>query len=353
MVDSSDARDESLHWVAEADRYDGQLAPFAGLVLERASVARDETVLDVGCGCGAMTIDSAGQCAAAVGVDVSAGVLAVARRRAVDARVANVEFVEADAQRHRFERGGFDAVISRFGLMFFDDPTVAFGSLRLSLREGGRLVFVCWQGLEANEWLLVPGLAAAAHVALPTGVGARGPGMFSLADRDTLAQLLTVAGFGEIEIDPVAPSITLGGGGDLEETVEFLLGTGIARALFEGATPDSRLAATGDRRGDGCAPRVLRTGSRGRARHGRLARQCDFRALTVEGGPGLVAADQVGGPGEPEVLECGGGEAGTEPSLQTITIRRSWLVTSGRWCSHSGSSRHSSTFRATTHDRPG
>ena len=192
-----------------------------------------------------MTIKAARVCAAAVGVDVSAAVLAVARQRATDAHVANVEFVEADAQRHRFGSGQFDAVISRFGLMFFDDPPVAFTNLHRSLRDEGRLVSVCWQGLEANPWLLVPGLAAAAHVPLPSAVGAAGPGMFSLADNDRLAGLLTDAGFGEIEIDPVAPEITLGGGGDIDETVAFLLGTGIAWALFDGAAPAARRRAIG------------------------------------------------------------------------------------------------------------
>ena len=245
MADSTDTRDESQHWATEADRYDGQLAPFAELVFERASLAAGETALDVGCGCGAMTIESARVCAAAVGVDVSAAVLAVARQRATDAQVANVEFVEADAQRHRFGSGQFDAVISRFGLMFFDDPPVAFTNLRRSLRDEGRLVSVCWQGLEANPWLLVPGLAAAAHVPLPSAVGAAGPGMFSLADNDLLAGVLTDAGFGEIEIDPVAPEITLGGGGDIDETVAFLLGTGNAWALFDGAAPAARRRAIG------------------------------------------------------------------------------------------------------------
>ena len=123
MADNADvdAWDESQHWVTEADRYDGQLAPFAELVLERVALDAGEVVLDVGCGCGATTIDAARVCAAATGVDVCAGVLAVARQRADDAQVANVEFVEADAQRHVFASAGFDAVISRFGLMFFDD----------------------------------------------------------------------------------------------------------------------------------------------------------------------------------------------------------------------------------------
>lgn len=179
---------------------------------------------------------------------MSAGMLAIARRRAQEAQVANVEFVEADAQRHALAAAGFDAVISRFGLMLFDDPTVAFANLRSSLRDGGRLVFVCWQALTANPWLLVSGLAAAAHVTLPSVEGSSGPGMFR-SERHDLARVLIDARFDELEIEPVAPSITLGGGGELDETVEFLLGTGIAGALFAGAQSDARhnaIDAVGD-----------------------------------------------------------------------------------------------------------
>ena len=183
--------------------------------------------------------------ASPVGVDVSADVLGVARRRAHADIVANVEFVEADAQRHSFGAESFDAVISRFGLMFFDDPVAAFTNLHSQLRDGGRLVSVCWQGLEANPWLLVPGIAAAAHVALPPLDGPPGPRMFSLADRDTLTSVLTSAGFSTIEAEPVSPSIVLGGSGDLEDALRFLLGTGIAHTLFDGATAPARDAAIG------------------------------------------------------------------------------------------------------------
>ena len=235
--------DEAQHWVTEADRYDGQLAPYRDLLLNRLCLAASDVVLDVGCGCGATTIDAARLSAAAVGVDVSVAMLAVARRRAGAADIANVEFVAGDAAHHQFVAEAFHAVVSRFGVMFFDDPVAAFTNLRHALRIGGRLVFVCWQGLEANPWLLVPGVAAVAHVPLPPIGGSGGPGMFSLADRDHLTSVVSAAGFSDVDVEPVSPAITLGGGGSLDETVEFLLGTGIARALFDGAQPDARRRA--------------------------------------------------------------------------------------------------------------
>ena len=235
--------DEAQLWVTEADRYDGQLAPFGELLFDRLRLAASDNVLDVGCGCGATTIQVAKMSEAVVGVDVSEEMLAVGRQRADVAGVANVEFVTGLAARHQFAAEAFDAIVSRFGVMFFDDPVAAFTNLHQVLRVGGRLTFVCWPGMEANPWLLVPGVAAAAHVPLPPMTGAERPGMFSLADRDRLTTLLSTAEYNDIEIEPVSPPITLGGGGSLEETVRFLLGTGIARALLDGAEPDAQRRA--------------------------------------------------------------------------------------------------------------
>jgi SAM-dependent methyltransferase len=231
---------ESNHWVENAERYDRQLAPFAGALFDGLMLAGTERVLDVGCGCGATTITAALRARHAVGLDLSGPMLAVARSRAADAGVANVEFVEADAQVHRFVPASFDVVVSRFGVMFFDDSTAAFANLRVALADDGRLVFVCWRPLDANEWLLVPGLAAAAHVALPDLGGDNAPGMFSLADNDALRGVLGDAGFNTIEMEPFDTTITLGGGGTVDETLDYLLGTGIARALLDTATPDAR-----------------------------------------------------------------------------------------------------------------
>jgi hypothetical protein len=122
-------------------------------------------------------------------------------------------------------------------------PAAAFANLRVALADNGRLVFVCWRPLDANEWLLVPGLAAAAYVALPDLGGDSAPGMFSLADEDAIRTVLGGAGFNTIKMEPFDTTITLGGGGTVDETLDYLLGTGIGHALLDTATPDARADA--------------------------------------------------------------------------------------------------------------
>jgi len=235
---------ESDHWVQHADQYDQQLAPFADALFERAEVGKRDRLLDVGCGCGATTITASLSAMEAVGADLSGPMLDVARRRAAEAGRTNTRFLVADAQTYPFGSQCFESVISRFGVMFFDDPGTAFGNLHGSLVRGGKFGFMCWQPLDVNEWLLVPGMAAAQHVALPDMETGDGPGMFSLADPVRARNLLEDAGFDQITAEDVSTKITLGGGGDVDETLDFLLGTGIARAVFEGAAPEAIAPAT-------------------------------------------------------------------------------------------------------------
>ncbi len=232
---------ESVHFVAHADRYDRQLAPFADLLFERIQVEPHHAVLDVGCGTGATTLRAARGTRTALGVDISEPLLEVAINRARSASVDNAEFVVADAQTSAFPGAAFDLVISQFGVMFFDDPGSAFGNLRRSLAPGGRVAFVCWQGMATNEWVSVVGREVEKHVALPDLGGlVGGPGMFALKHRDETAALLDGAGFTQIELDPISPAILLGGGGTLDESVDFLLGAGIARGMLGMAEPDAR-----------------------------------------------------------------------------------------------------------------
>jgi len=234
---------EGEQWVAEAGRYDTMLEPFGQAVLAAASLSPGERVADVGCGNGALTIDAArrvGPTGMAVGIDISAPMLDLARRRATQAGVGNVEFVEADAQVCRFGGGGLDAVLSRFGVMFFDDPEAAFANLAGALRPGGRLAFACWQDLFQNEWMLIPGAAVAQHVGLPE-MEPGAPGPFALADAGRVEHLLTSARFQDVALESIARPMRVGS--DVDDTVAFFESTDIARRLMADAPPGKIAAA--------------------------------------------------------------------------------------------------------------
>ena len=225
------------HWLRNQDRYDRMLQPFADLILQRAALQPGEQVLDVGCGYGATTLEAARRVAPGpvLGVDLSGPMLSVAKDRAAGSGLANVAFEHGDVQVYPFGPARFDAVISRFGVMFFEDPVAAFANIRSAVRPGGRLVFACWQPLANNDWLLVPRAARAEHVPPGDFGTADGPGMFAFADQNLVYEILAGAGWTDIQITPRHVRLLVGGGGSVADIAEFLRTATIGRTMLAGA----------------------------------------------------------------------------------------------------------------------
>lgn len=245
---------EGEHWVREAARYDAMLDRFGEAMLDAARLQSDERVLDVGCGNGATTLEAARRVAPGgkvVGVDISAPMLALARRRAADAGIGNVEFLEADVQVHPFEAGTFDAVISRFGTMFFEDPEAAFANLARTVRPGERLAIVCWQDLSQQEWIFVSASTAAPYVGLPDLGPPGAPGPVAFADGDRLKQIVEAGGFGNVTLEDVTRPMRIGD--DVDDTVAFITSLEETRELFA-SKPEDNVAAAVDAARKALAP---------------------------------------------------------------------------------------------------
>ncbi len=224
---------EEAHWVAHEARYDAAVRRYSGRLRAAAPVAAGDRVLDVGCGCGETTRDAARAAIAgsALGVDLSAAMIARARERGRAEGLPNVRFEQADAQVYPFAAAAFDLAISRFGAMFFGDPVAAFRNVGRALRPGGRLALLAWQELGQNDWLLVLRGALAMGRTLPQPpVGAAGP--FGLADPGAARRILTDAGYAAIAIEAVREPLCFGA--DADDALGFLRGQGAIRGLLNG-----------------------------------------------------------------------------------------------------------------------
>jgi SAM-dependent methyltransferase len=229
------------HWVDNTERHDRMLAPYLASVVQAAELSATDRVLDVGCGTGALTRSTArlavdGQ---ATGVDLSARMVAAAREITDAEGPINATFAEADAQSHAFPAGGFDTLVSRFGVMFFDDPVGAFANLHRAVRPGGRVAFACWQGFGDNEWLHVPGDAVASQVGAPPGPAPPpdAPGPFALADPGRVRRVLTEAGYEDVTLDAIGGPMVVGA--DVDDSVGYLSGNQVVHGLLEGHGPDA------------------------------------------------------------------------------------------------------------------
>lgn len=230
--------DEGRHWVAHRRRYDAMLRRLTPHLLDAADVAAAEHVLDIGCGSGETTCAAAraARHGLALGVDLSGALLSEARRRAAQEGVDNVDFEQGDAQLHPFATERYDVVMSRFGVMFFDEPGAAFGNIARALRPDGRLALLCWRDISHNEWILTLGGALAAHVELPA-LDATGPGPFSLADPRRIRELLDGAGFADISVTAIAEPMRFGD--DVDDVLGFVRDTALVRELLSDADEET------------------------------------------------------------------------------------------------------------------
>jgi SAM-dependent methyltransferase len=232
---------ELEHRMEEAGGLPGELA------MDRLDLRPGQRVVDLGCGAGRTTAELAsrvGPGGSVVGVDISAGMLAAARERAARLGAGNVDFVHADVQVHDLGEARFDAAFSRFGVMFFADPVAAFANVRRALRSGAVLSFVCWQGLSANEWMLIPAAATATVTgAMPAMPGPGEPGPFSLADPERARAVLDAAGFGSVVITPHADHIVISED-RIPEVARTSARTGRVRAMLQDADEPTRARAT-------------------------------------------------------------------------------------------------------------
>jgi SAM-dependent methyltransferase len=234
-------------WVQNEQKLDAMLEQFLARLMEVAEPKDGERALDIGCGCGATTIALAqlvGPAGTVLGIDVSAPMLHRARERIDALALANVTLEQADAQRTAIPPV-HQVAISRFGVMFFDDPVAAFTNIRRGLRDDGRLTFVCWQELGRNPWMKVPIDAVLPFVTPPPPVDPHAPGPYAFADRDRTQRILVAAGFSATSIDPFEGELTLGGTASVDAAVDFATQTGALRALL-GSVDDATRAAAVD-----------------------------------------------------------------------------------------------------------
>jgi len=225
-------------WAEEWRRTDRTLAPVNDALVAAATAEAepfdDPRILDVGCGAGATSLALAAAIAdaAIVGIDLSETLIAAARERAGEG-AGNLRFEVGDAARWTPARAGFDLLVSRHGVMFFEEPVAAFAHLRGLAGADARLLFSCFRDRADNHWVtaLRPIFERFAAGALAAPDPAVGP--FAFADPARIDAILTAAGFAPPDIRPLDFDFVAGAGEDpLADAVSYFRRIGPFAALL-------------------------------------------------------------------------------------------------------------------------
>jgi SAM-dependent methyltransferase len=223
---------EGEHWTENADRYDRAGRRHWQRFLDADLISSGDAVLDVGCGTGKSTRDAArlANRGSVLGVDLSGSMLAYAREHSTAEGLANVEYVQGDAQVYLFDENAFDIAISSFGAMFFSDPVAAFTNIGSAVRPGGRLALLAWRELARNEWLMAlrDALAVGRQLPMPPP---EAPTPFALADPERVRGILAAAGYEEVGFEPIDEPIEFGR--DVDDAFAFMRTLGIVEGLTQ------------------------------------------------------------------------------------------------------------------------
>ncbi len=218
-------------WVKEDNSLNERFAILTKEFFSRANINKNEKVLDIGCGGGITSFEASklvGKDGYVLGADISEILLDLAKKNY--SNIENLEFKYCDVQNYKFKKNIFSKVISRFGVMFFENPIVAFKNIYNSIQDGGSLHFVCWTNVLENEFFTAAANIIIKHLNKEFPQVTRAPGPFAFSEKKYVKQILNASGFKNIKVDKIYTSISTYD--DSKRDGELLFNIGLAGRLL-------------------------------------------------------------------------------------------------------------------------
>ena len=221
-------------WAEEDDSMNERLSILTKELFLRLNISRGDKILDIGCGGGQTSFEASeivGENGYVVGADISKILLDLARSKYPNTK--NLEFRLCDVQNYEFRENSFNKVISRFGVMFFENPIEAFKNIYNSLQERGSLNFVCWTNVMENEFFTDPTNIIIRHLNKDFPEITRSPGPLAFSEEKYINEILSNSGFKNIKVEKVYSLITTND--SPEKNGELLLSIGLGGRLLADA----------------------------------------------------------------------------------------------------------------------
>ena len=234
-------------WVKKDDSINERFTILTKEFFSRAKIKKNDRVLDIGCGGGITSFEAsklAGRDGYVLGADISEILLNLAKKNF--SNIKNLEFKYCDVQNYNFEKNFFNTVISRFGVMFFENPIVAFKNIYNSIQDDGSLHFVCWANVLENEFFTAAANIIIKHLNREFPKVTRAPGPFAFSETKYVKQILNASGFKDIKVNKVYTSLSTND--DAEKDGELLFNIGLAgKMLSEENLSEQELANIKDK----------------------------------------------------------------------------------------------------------
>ena len=234
-------------WVKEDDSINERFTILTKEFFSRAKIKKNDRVLDIGCGGGITSFEAsklAGRDGYVLGADISEILLNLAKKNF--SNIKNLEFKYCDVQTYNFEKNFFNTVISRFGVMFFENPIVAFKNIFNSIQDDGSLHFVSWANVLENEFFTAAANIIIKHLNREFPKVTRTPGPFAFSETKYVKKILNASGFKNIKVNKVYTSLSTND--DAEKDGELLFNIGLAgKMLSEENLSEQELANIKDK----------------------------------------------------------------------------------------------------------
>jgi ubiquinone/menaquinone biosynthesis C-methylase UbiE len=212
----------------------------------RSNINRDDKILDIGCGGGQTSFEASEKVSEngyVVGADISKILLDLAKSKYANTK--NLEFKYCDVQNYEFRENSFNKVISRFGVMFFENPIEAFKNIYNSIQEGGSLNFVCWTNVMENEFFTDPTNIIIRHLNKEFPEITRAPGPLAFSEADYVKEILVSSQFKNVKVEKVYSSISTNDSAEKDGDLLLKLGLG-GRLLADANLSKKKLSVIRD-----------------------------------------------------------------------------------------------------------
>ena len=229
-------------WVKEDNSMNERFTILTKEFFKRAKIEKGDKVLDIGCGGGITSFETSkilGNDGYVLGADISKILLDLAVKNY--SNIKNLEFKYCDVQNYEFEKNSFSKVISRFGVMFFENPIKAFKNINNAIQDGGSLYFVCWTNVMENEFFTAAANIIIRHLDRGFPELTRAPGPFAFSEKKYVKQILNAAGFENIKVEKVYTLISTNDSAEKDGNLLFNIGLA-GRLLSEENLSEAELA---------------------------------------------------------------------------------------------------------------